>query len=72
MKEEEYWYWFCNIKDIFISKQRKLMEKFGTPENVYNASYESLALVPGITDGDVENIVNSRAHREKSLSRIKY
>ena len=72
MKEEEYWYWFCNIKDIFISKQRKLMEKFGTPENVYNASYESLALVPGITDGDVENIVNSRADREKTLSRIKY
>ena len=72
MTEEEYWYWFGNIKDIYNTKRRLLINAYGCPEEVFKASYKSLMSVEGITDKDADNIIRSTLYKEDIEDKIKY
>ncbi len=51
-----YWIWYATLKDIGPVKKLKLLEKFGTPEFIYNAPNSELANIEGITDELINNI----------------
>jgi DNA processing protein len=44
----EYWIWLTLLKGIGTLISKRLLNEFGTPENIYNAGYEQLTKVPGI------------------------
>lgn len=58
--EEEYWYWFCNLKNIFIGKQKKLINAFGHPKYVFNASESELKEIGSMAEEDIKNIIGSK------------
>lgn len=60
MTEEEYWYWLINIKGMWHGKIKKLIDIFGTPEEVYNASAASLKNVHGLKEEDIFLIKESK------------
>lgn len=38
MNNEEYWYWICNIENVWNSTIRKLLEIFKSPKEIYECS----------------------------------
>lgn len=67
MTQEEYWYWFCNIKDIWQGKMDILIEAFKEPEKVFKAKEEELSKIKGINSKDLNNIIDSK----KDLNKLK-
>lgn len=53
MTEEEYWYWLINIKGMWHGKIKKLIDIFGTPEEIYNASDTDLKNVHRLKEEDI-------------------
>jgi len=67
MIEEEYWYWLCNIDEMWQGKIKNIIERFETPEKVYYAKAEQFEGIPGINCKDIERIVNSREYISSKL-----
>ncbi|MBQ9030757.1 MAG: DNA-processing protein DprA [Parasporobacterium sp.] len=42
MTQEEYWFWLCNINDIYQDTIDRLIREFGGPEMVFRASADQL------------------------------
>ncbi|NMA87166.1 MAG: DNA-protecting protein DprA [Tissierellia bacterium] len=61
-----YWIWLSQIKGVGPKRQRLLLEKFNTPDKIYNASLEDLMECPSIGRAIAKNIV-----AERSLERAK-
>lgn len=59
-KKMKYWYWLCNIPELWNQKIRLLLQYFGSPEEVYRCKAEQLALIPGITEKNRSDILDSR------------
>ncbi len=43
MNNEEYWYWICNIENVWNSTIRKLLEIFKSPKEIYECSESELS-----------------------------
>ena len=37
MNKEEYWFWLCSIKGLFQPDIKKMLDEFGTPEEIWQA-----------------------------------
>lgn len=60
MTEEEYWYWLVNVKGMWHGKIKKLIDRFGSPEEIYNASEKCLKGAAGLKDNDIFLIEDSK------------
>ena len=56
--EEYYWYWLNNIRNIGRRKISKLLKRFDSPKEIYNAGSEYLKCC-GLSCKDAENIISS-------------
>ena len=48
MEEALLWYWLGNIKGIGIRKERKLLEQWKTPEQIFCAPEEKLKQIQNV------------------------
>ena len=55
-----YYYWITTIKNIGNVKINKLLGNFGSPIDVYNASYGDYKKLPYLSVGDIENLMESK------------
>lgn len=74
MTKEEYWFWICNIEDVYQDTIDKLIGAFRDPEEVYKATEEDLIRTGGITATKARSIVLSKnsfrsAYKLEKLSR---
>ncbi|BCJ95256.1 DNA processing protein DprA [Anaerocolumna cellulosilytica] len=65
MTEKEYWFWLCNLEQVGLSKKEKLLNYFGTPEEVYKDTGSGLEEIIQITKEERERILNSK--KEKNI-----
>lgn len=64
MTEEEYWYWLVNIDGMWHGKIKKILEKAGTPRDLYNLSDNILKSIKGINEKDIYNIRESKKNSD--------
>ncbi|MCD8118122.1 MAG: DNA-processing protein DprA [Lachnospiraceae bacterium] len=65
MTEKEYWYWLCNIPEMWQAKIAKLMKIFHTPQALYEASAETIRKRTDLSDAEIERITEAKKkHRE--------
>lgn len=57
---ERYWFWICNLQNIWNGKIRKLIDVFGTPKDVYEASEERLKSIVGLDLEDIKTILDGK------------
>lgn len=62
MTEEEYWYWLINIKGMWHGKIKRLIDIFGTPKEVYNASDADLNNIHGLKEEDILILKEAKAN----------
>lgn len=68
MDKDLYWLWLCNINGIWNGTIKSLLKKFGTPEEIYKADYNTLEKTLNnieredrrINTCSAENIIKSR------------
>lgn len=60
MTEEEYWYWLVNIDGMWHGKIKKILDKTGTPRELYNSSDNILKSIKCINEKDIHNIKESK------------
>ncbi len=56
-----YWVWLTQINGIGPKRQRALLERFSTPENVYRASLEDLLECDGIGHKTAKRLVKAKS-----------
>ena len=64
---DEYWIWLTQVKGIGPILQKKLLDRFGSPERIYLASGTELMTIAGISEKTVEKIQASRSLGVKSF-----
>lgn len=57
MEEKRYWLWLSRIEKLGSIKAQKLLEKYKTPENIWNAKKEDLLKTEGIGEETVKQIL---------------
>lgn len=60
----EYWIWLTLIKGIGPLISKRLLEKFNTPEDIFNAEHSDLIKISGIGDATAKGILNSKSLEE--------
>ena len=60
MTNEEYWFWLCNIRDIYQPDIKRLLEHFSSPEEIYLADEEKLRQCGCLNDKDLHHIALSK------------
>ncbi|AKA70857.1 helix-hairpin-helix domain-containing protein [Clostridium scatologenes] len=55
-----YWIWLSELQKIGVITAKKLLHKFKTPKNIFNATNEELMNVEGIGEKTAEIILNSK------------
>lgn len=56
-----YWVWLTQINGVGSKRQRILLEKFNTPENIYNASLDDLMACNSIGEKTAKSIIKERS-----------
>lgn len=57
MNEKRYWIWLSRIEKLGSIKAQKLLEKYKTPRNIWNAKKEDLLKTEGIGEETVKQIL---------------
>ena len=65
MTTEEYWFWLCNIKNIYNEQIKKILNVFSSPSEVFHAPFEKLKKC-NLSEKEITNIENAK----KNLSSI--
>ncbi len=55
-----YWLWLRDIEKLSATKKQKLLEKFESPQAIYQAGAAELLVVENITLSDAQNIVGNK------------
>lgn len=58
MARVRYWVWLSCLRGVRASTKRALIEAFGDPERLYEASRETLACIRGLRPQELENLSN--------------
>lgn len=58
IKEKRYWIWLSLIKNLGSKKKRILLNKYKTPERIYNLNKQELINIKGIGEETANNILN--------------
>lgn len=57
-----YWIWFATIEGLGPIQKKKLLEKYITPEKVFNAKLEELEKIEFLRDGMAQKIYDSKGN----------
>lgn len=70
IEKQKYWIWYSLIKGVGSIRKQKLLEKYKTPENIYNLKKEELLKIKGIGEELVQSILNQniRSSLEKHIN----
>lgn len=60
MDNKKYWIWLTRIPKLNSILIMKLLEKYKTPENIWNLSKQELELVEGIEEEKIINILDKK------------
>lgn len=60
MDNRFYWYWLCNIPGVGNVKTESLLNTFGTPKEIYNASEKFIKATNILTDKDIQYFSESK------------
>ncbi len=71
IQKSKYWVWFSLIQNIGSIRKQKLLEKFKTPDMIYELSKKQLMQVEGIGERTAENILD-KSIREKINNHLEY
>ena len=63
MTNREYWYWICNIPGFGNAKIRMLLERYQTPELIYQIGTRELEQIPYIRKKDYESWEGAKKNR---------
>jgi len=69
MTKVEYWFWLCNVKDLYQDSIARLLEVFHEPEEVYKASEDTILKSRAVDKTRARAIVNSKKDH-RSLYRL--
>lgn len=69
MTTEEYWFWLCNIKDLYQKDICKLLQVFHSPEEIYKSSEDVLQEAMVLDPGKIHAIVMSK-NNYRSMYRL--
>lgn len=69
MTKEEYWFWLCNVKDLYQDSIARLIDVFQEPEEVYKASEDELLKSRAVDKVKARAIVTSKKDH-RSLYRL--
>ncbi len=58
IEQKKYWVWFSLLPNLGSIKKQKLLQRFQTPEEIYQLSKSELMQIEGIGDKTVENILD--------------
>ena len=58
IEKQKYWIWYSLIKGVGSIRKQKLLEKYKTPEKIYNLKKEELLKTNGIGEELAQNILN--------------
>ncbi len=61
--EDIYWFWLTSVFDMDVINLNMILEKFGTPENIFKLKEETL-IKSGIKDRIVNKIISSKNEKE--------
>ena len=64
LEKKRYWIWLSLIKGLGSKKKQKLLEKYKTPEKIYQIKQEKLLKIPGIGKEVAKNIENIQTRNE--------
>lgn len=64
-----YWVWLSSAKRMNTFKITNILERFRTPDEVYNASIDDLCVVKGITSHDVKALGDKSLERAETIIR---
>lgn len=65
MTHREYWYWLCNVPGFGNAKIRKLIERYKTPEQIFEIGAEQIKQIPYIRKKDCESWEWAKKNSEK-------
>lgn len=72
MNKDDYWFWICNIKDVWNGRISRLLEEFGTPKELFNTDKGEIISRLSKTElkntSVIDNIVSS-INEEKVLEK---
>lgn len=68
---DEYWFWLCNLPNIWNGKIRKLLNVFRTPKAVYEASAKQLEMIEGLSAEDIL-VISDKNSGEKLKEKVAY
>lgn len=58
LENKKYWIWLSLVKGIGVRKKLYLLEKYQTPEEIYNKSKKELMKIKGFGESSVNNILS--------------
>lgn len=70
-KEQKYWVWFTRLKELNCVQKNLLLEKFGTPEKIWNLDELKLKQVKELNDECIKNILK-KDYRENLDGYVEY
>lgn len=70
--EDMLWYWFTNIHGIGRITRNRLLQRFGSPEEIYNASRDSIEKIDFLGESSKKQLLSGRTRSlEKEYAKLK-
>ena len=60
MTNDEYWFWLCNIEEIWQQDIKRLFTVFNSPEEIFNAPAKLISDSKKLSAVQVKNLIDSR------------
>ena len=67
MNDLKYWIWLSRIEKIGSIKLQKLLSKFKTPLNIWNAQFYDLISIDGINEKNANEILNEKYRKDLDI-----
>ena len=60
LENKKYWIWLSMLREIGNISKNKLLDKYKTPERIYNLTYEELSQEKWLNNKKIENILDKK------------
>ncbi len=64
LEQKRYWIWLSLIKNLGSKRKQILLEKYKTPETIYNLTEKELIEIPGIGKNLINNILDKKVRND--------
>ena len=62
LENKKYWIWLSMLREVGNISKKKLLDKYKTPERIYNLTYEELIQLKWLNNKKIENILDKKIH----------